>query len=1096
MLMKRKYFVYIFLLCLLGGMLKMSSQEQLWTSKSETSTLLFKKKTRKEVPVQNKIFQLNKILLLQKLGTLSANKKQKNKTTIPFPDSYGKTSNYSVTETPTLSPVLQEKFPNIRSYTGVSQENPHTKIRFSTSKAGLHLIKFQENNEIEFIDPYTQNGDYYTVYSKKSIPKRLKNWTCNFDEKAQHHKSSKKANTTTVATLKTFRMALSCTLEYAQFHIEDQNIDATADILTKKEAVLSAMNITLTRVNGIFEKDLAITMQLVDNNEKLIYLDSESNPYSGDVFNQLDQIQAACDNEIGFNKYDIGHLFRVGDAGIAELSGACTGVKAMGITGTNPPIGDSFDVDYVAHEIGHQLGATHTFNNSCNENRTNYSAVEPGSGSTIMAYAGICFPNVQNNSDTYFHSVSISQIQTNTNTGASTCATESLQQQETVIPDAGSDLFIPVNTPFMLKGTATGNLENATYCWEQTDTGIAEMPPNGMSTVGPLFRSVNPSNTNYRYFPKIETIITGETGNAWEQLPQKARILNFNFTVRNNETPISQTKIDALKLNTTENAGPFLVTSQNKEEILYAGENISVTWDVANTDAAPINESLVNISLSLDGGYSYPISLATNVPNDGQQDIVVPLVQSLQARIKVAAAENVFFNINTADLEIITTDFVLSPVLASISSCNKATETFEVNYKTFNNYQGLTSFSIENLPSGLSATISPESANTYTTITINLSGLDEISKGKYNFLLKGVGSSLEHETVLKLENHGLISNSPALTCPKNNAIAQSTSTIFKWSANPNANSYLIEIATDSDFSTIVDSANTPENNYTSKILNEETSYYWRVSASNSCTTTLNSLVATFTTGAAEILEYSSNNLQLEIPDNNNQGISTTIDIPDNFDISNLRVMLNITHSFIGDLEIILTHPDNETIYLTQATGREGQNLLDVLFDDNASKNFLTAIPPFSDAYRPFEPLATFNNLNSKGEWTLTVADKAAEDIGFLNNWNILFDAIPKTEQTCAILPKAFTPNGDSFNDMWRLGNIRVDSDYTTNIYPYVNLKIYSPLGELIYAKEKYDNTFDGHQNNGTKLKTGPYIYHIESNEVDFQTLKGWIYIKY
>ena len=1096
--MKRKYFVYILFLCLLGGMLKMSSQEKLWTSKSETATLLFKKKTRKEVPLQKKIVQLNSTLLEGKLNSLISHKNQKNTkvATVSFPNASGGVSNYSVKETPLLSTTLQEKFPNIQSYTGISLEKPHSTIRFSTSNAGLHLIRFLANNELEFIDPYTQNGNYYTVYSKKSIPKRLQNWTCDFEDKATHHKTHKKTNTNSSATLKTFRMALSCTGDYAQFHLEEQNIEATADELIKKEAVLAAMNVTMTRVNGIFEKDLAITMQLVDNNEKLIYLDTETDPYSGDEFDQLDQIQAACDSEIGFDMYDIGHLFRIGDAGVAELKGACTGVKAMGITGTNPPIGDSFDIDYVAHEIGHQLGATHTFNNSCNENRTNNSAVEPGSGSTIMAYAGICYPNVQNNSDAYFHSVSIAQIQENTNSGWSTCAVESQLEQETVIPDAGSDQFIPVNTPFILKGTATGNIENATYCWEQTDTGIAEMPPNGTSTVGPLFRSVNPNDKNYRYFPEIESILSGETGNEWEQLPQTARTLNFNFTVRNNEGSISQTKIDALKLNTTENAGPFLVTSHSTKETLYAGENINVIWDVANTDVAPINENLVNISLSLDGGYSFPTTLATNVPNNGQHNIVVPQVESSQARIRVAAAGNVFFNINTADLEIITTDFILSPKTAHVSSCNNATKTFEVNYKTFNNYQGLTNFSLENLPSGISATITPESASADTSITIKLSGLDEISKGKYNFQLKATGSAIEYIADLKLENHELIANSPALTCPKNNAEKQSTATVFKWNSNPNVNSYLIEIARDVTFSTIIDSATTTENNYTSEVLNEETPYFWRVTASNSCENSLSSLVFTFTTGASETLQYSSGSLYLEIPDNNNVGISTTINISDNFSISNLRVLLNITHSFVGDLEILLTHPNNETIRLTQATGSEGQNLDNIIFDDNATESFLNATPPFDGSFKPFEPLATLNALDSQGEWTLSVADRASEDIGFLNNWEIQLDAIPNTEQTCAIPPKAFTPNGDSFNDVWSLSNIRIDNDYTTYIYPYVNLKVYTPLGELVYAKDKYDNTFDGYKNNGTKLKTGPYIYHIESNESDFQRLTGWIYIKY
>ncbi|MGB2127897.1 MAG: reprolysin-like metallopeptidase [Flavicella sp.] len=1096
--MKLKLTLFTVIFCIFGGTQQLASQVKLWDAKSDTATLLFKKKTRKETPSQKKIFQLNSTLLEQKLNKLQEKKMSKGSETITlsFPDAYGNISDYSVKETSILSPTLQKKFPNIRSFSGVSLENPQITIKFSTSRLGIHVIKFLPNHQLEYIDPYTQNGGYYTAYSKNSIPNKTNDWSCGFEQKKQHNKTYKKTKTTTSASLKTFRLALSCTWDYAQYHIVEQNIEETSNELTKKEAVLSAMNVTITRVNGIFEKDMAITFQLVDNNESLIFLNADTDPYSGDEFDQLDQVQETCDTKIGYSNYDIGHLFRVGDAGIAELSGACTSVKAMGITGTNPPIGDSFDVDYVAHEIGHQLGATHTFNNSCNENRTSYSAIEPGSGSTIMAYAGICYPNVQYNSDSYFHSISITQIQANTTSGASTCADETQLEKEVITASAGEDKIIPINTPFVLEGTATGNLDNATYCWEQTDAGIAVMPPSGTSTTGPLFRSVSPTDKKYRYFPNIETILLNETGNQWEQLPQTTRTLNYNFTVRNNENPISQTKIATLKLTTTESAGPFLVTSQSSSEIIYAGENKSITWEVANTDTSPINESHVHIYLSLDGGYTYPITLAENVPNDGQQDVFIPDVESEQARIKVAAANNVFFNVNASDLEIITTDFILSPESTLVSSCNSDSEVFEVNYKTFNNYNGTTFFSIENLPEGINASIEPEFANSDTTFTITLSGIDNIAKGKYNLSLKGTGTTTSYETDLELLSNDLIIHSPSLTCPVNKAQAQNTSIIFKWNSNPNISNYLIEIATDPNFLSIVDSTNTSKNEHTSDSLEEETTYYWRVTGSNACENSTSSLVFNFTTGTTETLKYSANNLSLAIPDNDNSGMSSTIEVPENLEITNLKVMVDISHSFVGDLEILLTHPENETIRLTEATGYEGQNLNNILFDDKATRAFLSATAPFSGAYRPAEPLITFDKLSSAGTWTLTIADKASEDIGFLNAWELQFDAIPNNEQTCAIPPKAFTPNGDGFNDVWNLSNIRIDNDYNTYIYPYVNLKIYTPLGELVYSKDKYNNTFDGRKNNGTKLKTGPYIYHIESNETDFQRLTGWIYIKY
>src|SRR5690606_19829768 len=327
--------------------------------------------------------------------------------------------------------------------------------------------------------------------------------------------------------------------------------------------------------------------------------------------------------------------------------------KARGVTGTNQPVGDPFDIDYVAHEMGHQWGANHTFNNSCSGNRNNSTAVEPGSGSTIMAYAGICPPNVQGNSDAHFHAVSLAEMDNFVN-GQGSCSVNTSTNNVAPVITSISNYTIPYGTAFVLRGNATDtDSSTLTYCWEQTNQQVSTQPPLASSTSGPNFRSYPPSDSPDRYMPRMQNILTGNLTPTWEVVPFVGRTMNFALTVRDNDGPFGgQTARENMSVTTSGTIGPFSVISQSAATSWTTTTQETITWDVAGTTNAPVNTSHVNIRLSTDGGNTYPIILAANTPNDGSEQITVPGVNSNSARVMVEAVNNIYFAINGAPITI------------------------------------------------------------------------------------------------------------------------------------------------------------------------------------------------------------------------------------------------------------------------------------------------------------------------------------------------------------------------------------------------------------------------------------------------------------
>ena len=565
---------------------------------------------------------------------------------LSFPNSEGVLERFSIVEAPVLSPELQSRYPNIRSYAGQGIDDPSTIIRFSVSPLGFQSMSLSANKPATFIEAYTHDLSKYIVYKRADRTQIVNDFECSVTENINSNINSGSTSVLRNADdsiLRTYRLVVSATGEYTSYH------GGT------KALALAAINATMTRVNGIFETDFNVTMVLINNTDDVIYTNSGSDPYGNSTSGYNSQLQSTLTSEIGEANYDIGHLFaNLQNNGNAGCIG-CVCVnnqKGSGWTSATVPEGDFFDVDYVAHEMGHQFGGNHTWTHGGNEG-TNVQ-MEPGSGSTIMSYAGITgATDVQANVGPYFHAISVQQItdyikttscQTNTNTG---------NNVPTV--NAGANYTIPKGTAFVLNGTASdadaGDV--LTYCWEQMDENNASTTyPSTTATSGVAFRSYDPTTETSRYFPRLETIKTGATSWQWEAVPNVARNLNFRLTVRDNRAGGATNNSDDMVVTVNGVAGPFILNTPNTNVTWNAGTTQTVTWDVAGTTSNGVNAANVDIFLSTDGGDTYPIALASGVPNDGSHDIVVPNNQGNQNRIMVRGSNHIFFDISNSNFTI------------------------------------------------------------------------------------------------------------------------------------------------------------------------------------------------------------------------------------------------------------------------------------------------------------------------------------------------------------------------------------------------------------------------------------------------------------
>jgi hypothetical protein len=581
---------------------------------------------------------------------------------LPLPD--GSIQKFRVVEAPVMAPELAAQFPNIRTFNVEGVEDARANGKLDWTEFGFHGMIRRPSGDI-FIDPYSRNNtaDYITYFTAdfKKDPKDILPEVGVIGESLKKETAVEgvQAMICSGTKLRKYRLAVGCTHEYAQA--------ATGVTAPTISQVLSVVTTSVNRVDGIYETEVAVRMVLVATETAVLFPVATGDPYTGNnnANTLIGESQSIITSKIGSANFDIGHSFSTGGGGLANLGCVCTSnVKASGITGSSKPVGDPYDVDYVAHEMGHQFGGNHTFasnTGSCSGNGNASTGVEPGSGVTIMAYAGICTAtnDLDPHSIAYFHTISFDEIMAYSNNGnGNSCPVTTATTNNppaVTIPTAGFN--IPFSTPFTLTGSATDpDNDSLTYSWEETDAGSKV---NWNSGTKPFFRSYNPVISPSRTFPLPSIVLAGPTGyktTKGEYLPSNAQSLNFRLVARDNKMSGGGVCYASTKV-VIANAGPFQVTYPNATGVIWPGGSTqSVTWDVNKTDATPISCANVNILISIDGGNTFTTVLA-NTPNDGTQAIAVPQVPITKTtcRIKVAAAGNIFFDIDDNDFTISST---------------------------------------------------------------------------------------------------------------------------------------------------------------------------------------------------------------------------------------------------------------------------------------------------------------------------------------------------------------------------------------------------------------------------------------------------------
>ncbi len=794
----RKIYKVLLAIIIVSSVSLPASAQNYWSSRTDNGSLIkHKAVARQTFPKTFGLFELNDAPLRQQLFSIVGNGASRRSTVISLPNVNGNLEQFEVYEASNFEPELQAKYPEIRAFSGRGITDKYATLKLSISPQGIQTMVFRTDTENEFIEPYTQDSKIYAVFKSSRERGRLP-WTCSTQDQEISTNIGNQLRVNNIESnageLKTIRLAQSCNGEYSNWF--------GAFSVAQEALVLAAFNATLTRTNGCYEKDLAIHLNLIPQTTQVIFYDPTTDPYTTmGAWNG--QLQATLTAIIGEANYDIGHMFGAsGGGGNAGCIGCvCVdGQKGRGITSPADgiPQGDNFDIDYVAHEIGHQMGGNHTFSMSLEGSGSNK---EVGSGITIMGYAGITNQDVAPHSIDIFHQHSIQQIQVNF--AGKTCPiTTSLSGvNATPVVSPVSNYTIPITTPFALTGVATdADGDPLTYCWEQNDNANSTVTGNNSvafpaKLVGPNWLTMPATAAPTRLFPRLSTILGGLSitppypgGDAIaniEALSSVSRTLNFRLTVRDNRpyngTAIGQTQFTDMVVTVSSAVGPFLITSQNSPTNWQATTTQTVTWSVNGTTGAPTNTANVNILISFDGGNNFTTLLAAT-PNDGTEDIVVPGTLTSNARIKVEAIGNIYFDINNANITILPapSGFTFNspgPVVATCPTSGSMQTTITATYNGV--FSNPITLSASGNPGGTTVTFGTNPLTTGTpssTVTLNNTG--SLAPGNYTVTVLGVATGAPNQTrdITFTINPGA---GPAITAqPSNQTICVNGNTSF------------------------------------------------------------------------------------------------------------------------------------------------------------------------------------------------------------------------------------------------------------------------------------------------------------------------------
>lgn len=580
---------------------------------------------------------------------------------LPYPD--GTLHSFAITQVPVLAPALAARYPRLLAYAGHALEEPTTTVRLEWTPTGLHAQVLEQTGSLSVQPDPTAPTRY------QSRAEALPEFSCLALDIPGQPAYRPTGGTPPApptpygAQLRTMRLALSATSGYVQ------RLGGST-----KEGTLASMLTLVNSLNAVYERELALRLQLVDNTDQLIYSDAATDPFTTTTpSGLLETNRTLVSTVLGAGTYDIGHV-------LGYLSGGYSGVAYVGVTcnstyksgGASTGASASLMVAVTTHEIGHQLGSNHTFNgdkgNCSGGNRSADLAYEPGAGNTIMSYDSRCSPDNVGSGINYFHAGSLSAIMSRLAACGTFSATDN-QPPSVLVPT--TSYVIPMGTPFSLAGSGTDpNNDALLYSWEELDRGNASGLAGAAddATGPPLFRSFAPVTSPERTFPRLASILSN-TASLGEILPLVPRALNFRLTARDNRGGVAAANV-ALSV---ADAGPFVVTAPSAAVTARPGSPYALTWNVQGTDQAPVSCTNVQVLFSADGGLTFPTVLLASTPNTGTATVNLPNLKTTQGRLKIKALDNVFFAINNAN---ITLDGPLPVALAAFSATVRAHSAF------------------------------------------------------------------------------------------------------------------------------------------------------------------------------------------------------------------------------------------------------------------------------------------------------------------------------------------------------------------------------------------------------------------------------------
>ncbi len=971
--------------------------------------------------------RLNDTLIRAKIDAIDLTKKKASDLFF-FPNENGHLESFSLVSIPLFANKSALAHPSIKAYRGQSTERINVSVRITVTPRGLSGT-MRTSSGFLFFQPANGSISSYVFYQRKDIfSDQEESLFCTTENSFPKTESIALKNelatkSQLTGSLKTYRFAVATSGEYTQYwgDDDDTNGDNTQD-------ALAAVANTINRMNEIFEVDLGVRLLLVSNTA-IIYDNPEEDPFDD---NLNSEIQGVLTTEVGESNYDVGHLFHRGSANgnAGSIGNVCesfkkgSGFSSHPFTSTNGSSGgfltDYFDIDYVAHEVGHQFGGTHTYSH---ENEFSGVNSEPGSGSSIMSYAGIVSgQNLQRHSDPYFHYHNIVQI--NAYLAQNSCQQVEVGVNQVPTVFAGNDVTIPIGTAYVLNAVAQdSDGDQLTYCWEQLDSGIVRSQDFGPQIIaGSMNRSLPPNVNSTRTIPRLAAILSGDLteinpflNSGWETVSMVERTLRWGVTVRdrNQNAPngVGFTAQDEKIISVEDDAGPFVVLSQDNLSVIWrAGANELIEWDVARTNRAPINTQTVSIYLSVDGGQSFPYPLVENTLNNGKAYIVVPAgITSANARIKIVADENIYFAVNSTPFQVEERSFALPFVEVAKENCGTGNVRFDLNFEIFDAFSSTVSLSITGLPPAISASINPLVVQTDgTTVTLELV-TDETITGTYSATLVGASSKTQVEQPFFIRFLSPTVPVPSVQSPADLSENLPSFVNFTWEKSAEADLYRFELSKEQDFSTTVVNENLLLNTIQVDDLEGLTTYYWRVSMLNNCGVSAPSSVQQFSTAPIVCQTFTAFDAPFPIEDatQSQQGVTEVlIAVVDSLTVLDIDVKLRLTHTFVGDLSIRLISPAGDEVSLIRNRGGEGQNFNNTTFDAEAEPRITSASAPFTGTFRPEGDLTQFYGSIARGIWRLKIIDSGPIDTGEVKLFalNFCFDGQPQLNEDTDLIP--------------------------------------------------------------------------------------------